>query len=82
MCRCVSVVAGAVMIDERDRVIPGKRVESVIFNIREQSARQSNGAERRISHAVIGVDSTDFVIQKTHIEMRVVRHQHRIADKI
>ncbi len=78
----VRVVRGAVMIDERHREIVGDRVQPVVLDVRQQLARELDGAQMRVRDAVVFVDPADLVVEKPHIEIRVVRDEHRIADEI
>ena len=69
-------------VDDLDRVIISYGVQAVIIDVRQKFAGKLDGAEIRIAQAIAVKDLADLVFDKPDVKARVVRHQHRIADKV
>lgn len=69
------------MVREVDRVVFGDGLELVILDVREQTPRKSHRAQALIRKPVFGEDEADLVIDKAHIERRIVRNEYGIADE-
>lgn len=69
------------MVREVDRIMFRYGLEFVILDVRQQPPRKLNGTETLIRETVIGKDEADLVIDKAHIERRIVCNEYGIADK-
>jgi hypothetical protein len=70
------------MIDEGDGIVLGDGLELVIFDIRQELSRKLNGTQAWIRKAIFTENKAYLMVQKTHIERRIVRNENGIADKL
>src|SRR5690348_7273186 len=70
------------MIYKRDRIMFGNSFKFVIFDMRQQLSRKLDRANTWIQKPILAKYQTYFVIQKSHIERRIVRYQHRVTEKL
>src|SRR3954452_2063866 len=54
----------------------------MVLDMRQQFSGKLDRAKARVCHSVFSIHSTNLVIQKTHVERRVVGNEYRIAQKV
>src|SRR4051812_22343728 len=54
----------------------------MVRDMRQQFPRELHGAEARVSNAIFAKNHRDLLVEKSHVERRIMRDQYRVADEL